>query len=352
MNASDIKPVDVCDEQSFSLFYERITQLYTLSRESLHNTHQWVTTIAIATVTAVLALKEVQTSPAQAGTVQTSFPNELAVLGFLAMVPLMFRFLVRSCLEDAIQHRFMAIRNAQDYVCYNKGTEQAEDARRYYHEVMELYYFRWLSPKTLRELLWENFQLSYSWPFILLIAFLVWGVASVRWTPLLWIGTGLVVLFMSWEVVEFLTYNGYTSFKPHATPPPPMERSVAQIEGAWAVANRDTGRTLMLIAGIAIFASWALLGYMAGPGFTKGPGWLFASSMCWVLSAVAGLTSFLLGLRDLRSDGVQNPPENRRSRVPRVWYWWRLESNMVGGALYASGAVCALVFLALNLGIL
>ena len=186
----------------YEQLYQRVTDQFTLSRESLHNTHQWVITLTLGLTTALLAL-DGETSV---------YPDRFKFIVVLISIPLLFRFFVRSCLECSIQYKWITIRNALDYyyLYFQLNDEKKKhDAENYLLETICLYYFHWKSPKRLRRIVWENLRLAYLWPFILIIALLVWGFLEIELDHLLlWIVvlTSGVMLF---EIFSFIHYRGF-----------------------------------------------------------------------------------------------------------------------------------------------
>jgi len=206
-------------EEWLPLFYARVTDQFSLSRQSLHNTHQWVITLAIGLVTAVLALSG-----------QQAYPNELGLVTLLASLPLLFRFFVRSCLECAIQHRWRRIRDALDRYYYSlpeTDTESCSQAAQCLRETIELYYFAWKSPMPLGKIALENLRLAYAWPFLVVLALIAWGVVAVPWTSLKITVTAVVSAFMVYEVWTFVTYHGFKAAK--CTTFPPITRSQPRV---------------------------------------------------------------------------------------------------------------------------
>jgi len=182
-------------------FYARVTDQFDLSRKSLHDTHQWVITLSIGLVTAVLVLPS-QSSP---------YPNEFGLVAVLASFPLLFRFFVRSCLECSIQYKWMEIRNALDRYFYLQDAppEIRSAASRHLRETIELFYFDWKSPKSLWAIVRENLQLAYGWPFLIAIFGIAWGARTLSMSPLLGFVAWAVVLFMIYEIIAFVKYSGF-----------------------------------------------------------------------------------------------------------------------------------------------
>jgi len=151
-------------------FYGRVTSEFALARNSLHATHNWATTLATGAVIASIGV---------AG--KGAFPTENAVMALAVSIPLLFRFFVRSCLECSIQHRWIQIRNALDWYLSTQGW--SEEARKpylvYLRQSVSTYYYRFRSPKRVSEVVKENLNLIYFWPFALLGGMLAWGVVDL-----------------------------------------------------------------------------------------------------------------------------------------------------------------------------
>lgn len=202
------------DQEWLAWFYDRVTNHFTLSRESLHNTHQWVITLTLGLVTAVLTL----------ASSQQRYPSEFGFIALLVSIPLMLRFFVRSCLECSIQHKWRAIRDAMDVYFYVKRYDPRHpdlglQAERYLRETIVLFYFNWKSPKRLRGLVWENLRLTYLWPFALLLSLLVWGAAEVHMTAPVAVTSVLVFVYAVYEIIGLMTYRGFQYAAPRTRPP-------------------------------------------------------------------------------------------------------------------------------------
>jgi len=182
-------------------FYNRVTEQYSLSRQSLHNTHQWVITLTFALVTVILTMSGKE----------SMYPNEVGLVALLVSVPLMFRFFVRSCLETSIQYKWGFIREAMDKRNYAQmlHSDKYSDIEACLIQGIRAYYFEWKSPKSLRKVIWDNLRLAYLWPFILLIALIAWGAITLCMTLLIKIVLIVVLIFMIYEVIAFVSYRGF-----------------------------------------------------------------------------------------------------------------------------------------------
>jgi len=178
------------------LFYDRVTNLFTLSRESMHNTHQWAISLALGIVTAVFTV----------GGKENPFPNELGLIIILLSFPLLLRFFIRSCLECAIQYRFMKIRDVLD-IYFSENRKKRKLMKPYLIEVINTYYLEFQSPRKLWKVVWDNLRLAYLWIFILWIGLIIWGGISVQKTMSLYIVLLIVLVFVVYEIVSFLCYE-------------------------------------------------------------------------------------------------------------------------------------------------
>lgn len=199
------------DDQWLALFYSRVTDEFVLSRQSLHNTHQWVISLTLGFLTVVLTL----------GGQSNPYPNDYGFVAILVSVPLLFRFFVRSCLETSIEYKWMAIRNALDmyFYCRDNDNTEKDEAERHLGEAIELYYFKWKSSQLLRKIIWDNLRLAYLWPLILLIGMIVWGAMFLCMTTLMAVVTLVVGAYMVYEIPTFLTYEGFEYAKPSTNVP-------------------------------------------------------------------------------------------------------------------------------------
>lgn len=203
--------VQLSDGKWLEWFYSRVTDQYTLARESFHNTHQWTITLTLGLVTAVVAL----------GGQSVPYPTELSVIAVLTAIPLLFRFFVRSCLEYSIHHRWATIRDALDLHFYLSSTqpEMTTQSMAYLKETIKLYYLQWLCPRPLSKVVLDNLRLAYLWPFILLAALTLWGVLGLPLTPLLVVVLVGVSIFMAYEIWSFVTYRGFRFKKTQTSKP-------------------------------------------------------------------------------------------------------------------------------------
>jgi len=205
------------EKKWLDLFYTRVGDQFILSRNSLHNTHQWVITLALGLITAVLTL----------GSNTNSYPNEYGFLALLISFPLLFRFFVRSCLETSIQYKWMTIRNALDkyYFLSNHKDFRKQKVEDYLEETIILYYFDWKSPNSIWKIIWDNIRLAYFWPFIVLISLIIWGYFSLPFTFIITISTIVVGVYIIYEVSTFFTYRGF-DFEETTTPDPDITNPI------------------------------------------------------------------------------------------------------------------------------
>jgi len=186
------------DEDWLFLFYSRVTELYSLSRESLHNTHQWAITLAFALITAIMTL----------GGTEEPYPNEFSFIILMLSFPLLIRFFIRSCLECSIEYKFQAIRDALDF--YLSGDKEEKRKREaYLVNVINTYYIKFCSPYKLSKIIKDNLKLAYLWIFLLWLGLFIWGVFSLTYSLKLIIIFVMVVSFVVFEFIRFITYKKF-----------------------------------------------------------------------------------------------------------------------------------------------
>jgi len=186
------------DEQWLMLFYERVTNQFTLSRESLHNTHQWAISLTFGIVTAIFTISS--TNP---------YPNEYSFVALLLTLPLMIRFFIRSCLEYSIQRKWQEIRNRLDIYFSNRKKKQYDDLKK----CIDLYYFKWESPISIWKIIWDNLSLAYLWPFVLYGGLIIWGSISLFMTNLIKTTCFVVFLITIFEISRLICYRGFKKSK-------------------------------------------------------------------------------------------------------------------------------------------
>lgn len=185
------------DAQWIEKYYDRITALFILSRESLHNTHQWAISLALGFITVILAINSNE----------STFPNELSLIITLLSFPLLVRFFIRSCLECAIQHRFIKIRNELD-IYLSSTVEKRKEREPDLIEVINCYYIQFQASKNIKKIIWENLQLAYLWIFIVWTGLIVWGFLTLPIiTKRIIIILFLVIAFILYEIISFLLYE-------------------------------------------------------------------------------------------------------------------------------------------------
>jgi len=184
------------DEKWLNKFYDRVTDLFTLSRESLHNTHQWAISLALGFITVILTIDGKE----------NPFPNELGLIIILLSFPLLLRFFIRSCLECAIQYRFMDIRNTMDKY-FSASSEKRKEIEPLLLEEINFYYFDFKSPRKLLKIIWDNLRLAYLWIFIVWIGLMTWGFISIKETKIIVIVLITVITFVIFEILSFLSYK-------------------------------------------------------------------------------------------------------------------------------------------------
>lgn len=190
------------DSEWLMLFYEQVGREASSARESQRETHNWVITLAAGIVTAVLAL----------GGDELKYPSELSFVGLLIVIPLFFRFFVRSCLEYQIFNRWIILRNGLDgyFIAKQASKDSGDKAMKYLEEIIQLYYFQWKAPKPIPKMIADNLKLAYGWPFIILFVLLVWGIIAQTMTTLI---CYTLIVFIPWMFLEINWFIGYRGFK-------------------------------------------------------------------------------------------------------------------------------------------
>jgi hypothetical protein len=201
----DKELVEADHDEWLKMFNSRVSSELSLARNGYTTTHQWVITLTVALITAVLAL----------GRGSIEYPTQFGFIAVLVITPLMVRFFVRSCLEYAIFRRWVAIRNAIDKYFYLKGSGvQEAQAKEYLDEVIRLYYFLWKSAIKRKVLLVDTLRMAFLWPLIVLISLIVWGVICLSFSVVLAVVGVVVAAFVFVEVKGIFTYSGFDYAKP------------------------------------------------------------------------------------------------------------------------------------------
>lgn len=187
------------DEEWLKLFYGRVDQNFSTTRQSLHITHQWAITLNIGLITAIFSLSST-TNP---------FPNHTGLIILMISFPILLRFFIRSCLEYSIQEKFKTIRNELDFYFEHKNIENNKRLDADLYECIDNYYFKWLSPKKLVSICWRNLQLAYLWIFIVNFGLLIWAIITVVGDITLYIIGGFSIIMVIFEVISFIGYEGF-----------------------------------------------------------------------------------------------------------------------------------------------
>lgn len=182
------------DKNWVQLFYQSVTNQFSLSRESLHNTHQWAISLTFGVVATALSVQRSD----------NPYPNEYGFIILLLTFPLMLRFFIRSCLEYSIQRKWQAIRNNLDKYLLNKTNRNFQILKK----SIDLYYFKWKSPVSIWKILWDNLKLAYLWPFVLYIGLIFWGMNKLIMTNLVCISSIVVGIIVIFEIYQFFSYEG------------------------------------------------------------------------------------------------------------------------------------------------
>ena len=186
------------DDEWLKGLYSQVGREVSTARQSQQGTHNWVIAIVTGSLAAVWAI----------GDGEFRYPTETSFIAVLAILPLIFRFFVRSCLEYQILNRWLEIRNALDVYFFAKdmGPEMKSRAKKGLIESVRLYYFQWKQPKSMPKMIWDNFQLAYGWPSILILGLLTWGTVVQVMTKAICIALSIVVSWMAFELWNFIRY--------------------------------------------------------------------------------------------------------------------------------------------------
>ncbi len=199
MNESIIqgRPVD----EWLKMFYGRVDSELAVARNTIGTTHQWVITLTVGGITAVLAF----------GQGDFKYPTESSFIAVLVLLPLLFRFFVRACLEYTIFHRWLEIRNLLDRYYYLQELDPAaaDSCRTRLLRAIELYYFNESSAKPFLKMVQDNLKLAFLWPFILLIGLIVIGLRLQESSPLIKVVIWGTALFTLLELACFVRYRRF-----------------------------------------------------------------------------------------------------------------------------------------------
>ncbi|MGD0339915.1 MAG: hypothetical protein ABSB78_14135 [Bacteroidota bacterium] len=199
------------DEKWLLTFYTRVAEEIGITRQCQTETHTWVITLTAGIVAAVIAI----------GNGGVIYPNESSYLLLLAITPLLFRFFVRSCLEYQIMQRWIALRNAIDTYYYYKGKNEilAQEAIIYFNEINKSFYLNWNAAKPMRKMILDNLLLAFAWPMIILVILLILGGITLSSTPIMVATEIIVAIWMTFEIIAFITYRGFKYVNPVASLP-------------------------------------------------------------------------------------------------------------------------------------
>lgn len=133
------------------LFYSRIDNNFSSTRQSLHTTHQWVLTLSIAIITAIISFSA-SGNP---------YPNYFGLLILIISFPILLRFFIRSCIEYSIEEKFIILRKEMDFYLLNCGKYSKSDFDKRLLNCVQSYYIDWKCPTKLTKICWDNLLLAY-----------------------------------------------------------------------------------------------------------------------------------------------------------------------------------------------
>lgn len=196
------------NEKYLENFSSRVTDEFSLARQSFHNTHNWVITLSVGIVAAILTITKGN----------NEIGREYGLIALLLSFPLILRFFIRSCLEYSIQCKWMEIRNSLDSYFFEGNKEIKKIRKKYLIESIKFYYFEWKSPISMCEIIKDNLKLAYSWPFIL-YPLLILQLISTPQSCLVVIIEIIVSVFIIYELCTFFKYRGF-NYQKHTIHPP------------------------------------------------------------------------------------------------------------------------------------
>lgn len=181
MNSKDIQ----LSQNWLDLLYARIDNEFASARSNWTTIHQWVISLTVGGLTAAFALNQGE----------FTYPTPFGFSAVLCILPLMFRFFVRACIEYTLFHRWLRIRNAIDaYLATGRAKSVLKKAKeRELKVILANYYFHHWSAHTFLRMVWDNLRIAFLWPFALLIGLIYLGFANLGPDPLV----DIVVTFVS-----------------------------------------------------------------------------------------------------------------------------------------------------------
>jgi hypothetical protein len=195
-------------------FYTEVGREVTLARESQRETHNWVITLTVGSVAAVWAM----------GGGTFNYPTESSLIVVLVMLPLVFRFFVRACLEYQIFNRWVFIRDALNAYFFARDLKPdlSRPAMASLIEQIRLYYFQWRQPRSNGKMIWDNLILAYGWPILLLLLLILLGALLQPRTKLI---SYTLLAVIPWTVFELWNFYRYFHNK-HKQPTHKLDRTL------------------------------------------------------------------------------------------------------------------------------
>lgn len=189
---------EVLDEKWLHDFYNQVGRETSLARESQRETHNWVIAIAGGVIAAAWAL----------GTDQSFYPTEKSFILVMVIIPFIFRFFVRSCLEYQNFNRWVSLRNSLDkyYFACTIHPELSQKAMDNLINQIRLYYFQWRLPKSINKMIWDNLVLTFGWPLLIIVCLFVWGLVEQSKSLIIWVVLSMVAFWMLFELTNFIIY--------------------------------------------------------------------------------------------------------------------------------------------------
>lgn len=184
-------------DQWLEWLYHRVDINLTMARNGYTGTHQWIITLTIAGLTAVLAVNGDD----------FRYPTEQSLVIVLLLFPLMLRFFVRSCLEYTIFYRWLRLRDGLDFY-FNKarmGKKTKKDGAAL-ARVIDICLIGTRSVRPMRKMIYDNLRMAFLWPMLIVLGLLAYGLMYQDLTPTLTIVLIAVAAVTAYEVQEFARY--------------------------------------------------------------------------------------------------------------------------------------------------
>jgi hypothetical protein len=154
----------------------------------LNTTNYWAIALVGGLITALLADGKYPTVP------------RWAIVG----ISLIFlnRFFVRSYLPYANMWRWNTLIQMTLDTLGNRSSQEQDMAR--LDKALELYYYKFLSPRPIQSVLWDSLKFTYLWLYVFLLALFAWGWFRLQPVEIMWVVTLVLVTTTGLEVLWFV----------------------------------------------------------------------------------------------------------------------------------------------------